>query len=384
MTVRGARLGAAIALVAVLLGSAAPIASAAPPPPAQQAELQRILEAVRGQYTAPGAGFTFGDGTDDTTISVGSRDLLPNHPIRSSDKIRVGSDTKMFTASVVLLLADEGRLVLDAPLEQYLPGALRYPVAKVPGDPADYDGRAVTLRQLLQHTGGVPDYGADLLYLLNPVHQVLSPKPEALVRHAVSSGPVFRPGTSWGYSNTGYVLLGMVVEKVTGRSLGTEIAERIAEPLGLRNTFFAERNHKLIPGPHVRGFLSSTAPLDVTWFEPGVWGAAGALVSSADDMNTFLSGLLAGDVLPPARLAEMQATVPYLTGGYGLGIVSVPLSCGTAWGHAGFVAGYNTFGLAMADGKHAFLTINSTYAITLAPPANPVSPYELFELALCA
>jgi D-alanyl-D-alanine carboxypeptidase len=79
----------------------------------------------------------------------------------------------------------------------------------------------------------------------------------------------------------------------------------------------------------------------------------------------------------------MQREVPYLTGGYGLGLVRSRLSCGDVWGHAGFLPGYYTFGLATADGRHAFLTMNSTYPVNLLPPSPPVSAYQLFELALC-
>jgi D-alanyl-D-alanine carboxypeptidase len=253
----------------------------------------------------------------------------------------------------------------------------------VPGDPAAFDGRTVTLRQLLQHTAGVPDYGADLHYVLNPVHQVVAPTPRDHLAYAARKGPTHRPGATFRYSNTGYALVGMAVEATTGRPIGTEIAERLARPLGLANTSFAEAGQRTPPGEHVRGYLTSSVPLDVTGFEPAVWGAAGALVSSPDDVNRFLSALLAGDVLPPDQLAEMQHTVPYGPGGYGLGLVRVPLSCGDAWGHSGFLAGYQTFALARADGRHAFLTLNTTYAVHLLPPPHPRSAYELFELALC-
>jgi D-alanyl-D-alanine carboxypeptidase len=277
----------------------------------------------------------------------------------------------------------ERRLELDVPIDRYLPGVLRYPPDKLRGkDAAAYDGRTVTLRQLLQHTAGIPDY-ADLPYLLDLSHQVVPPSPIDLVHHGVANGPQFRPGQRWSYSNTDYALVQMIVEAVTHRPLRTEIADRIVQPLRLRNTFFPATNQRDLPGPHVRGYVSSTVPLDMTNFEPSVWGAAGALVSSADDMDTFMSGLLAGKVLPPAMLAEMQRTVPYLDGGYGLGIVMVPLSCGEAWGHAGQLAGYSTFGLAVPNGRHAFLTLNMTYAINLVPPKAAPSPYRLLDLALC-
>jgi D-alanyl-D-alanine carboxypeptidase len=352
----------------------------------KRARMQQLLDTVRAQNSAPGVGLTYGDGDHDVTMSSGSRNAVTLHPIESADKVRVGSDTKMFVAAVVLQLVDEGRLVLDAPLDDYLPGALRYAPGTVAGDPAAYDGRTVTLRQLLQHTSGIPDYGADLTYVLDPRHQLVPPTPQDLVAFAVRSGPTHAPGAAWGYSNTDYTLLGMMVQAVTGRSLSTEIAERIATPLGLRNTFFAESGQRRIRGSQVRGYLSGPVPVDMTNFEPAVWGAAGALVSSPDDMNTFMSALLAGRVLSPARLHEMEATVPMNDGfgnGYGLGIVGRPLACGTAWGHAGFLAGYQTFGLARANGEHAFFTMNTSISLNVLNPPNPVLIYELMDLALC-
>jgi D-alanyl-D-alanine carboxypeptidase len=378
---------AVVAGVALVAGVAVPAATASSAPTGPDAVRQRmevLLNTLRRDaYTAPGAGFTFGDGHHDVTLSSGTRDVLLTHPIESDDAVRVGSDTKMFVAAVVLQLVGEGRVVLDRPIERYLPGALRYPADKVPGNPAAYDGRTVTVRQLLQHTSGIPDYASDYPFILNPVFQIVPPTPQDLVAYAVAKGPTHKPGASWLYSNTDYALLGMMVQRVTGHLLGTEIANRIAKPLGLAHTFFAEAGQKALPGHFVHGYVTELVPVDVSAFEPAIWGAAGALVSSADDMNTFMSALLAGKVLHPAQLAEMQRTVPYLDGGYGLGIVSVPLSCGMGWGHAGFLAGYYTFGLAMPSGRHAFLTFNSTFPVPLTPPSNPRAAYDLLELALC-
>lgn len=378
----GWKLAAIVAVGAALAGPAVPAAQAV----GEQAAVRQVLAAVRQTSSAPGAGFTYGDGIGpDISVSSGTGRLLANDPIGPDDKVRVGSDTKMFVAAVALQLVDEGVLELDVPIEQYVPGVLRYPADKVPTgfDPAAFDGRTVTLRQLLQHTAGIPDYAANILYTLHPLHQVLAPTPENLVAHGTRNGPLWSPGASWRYSNTGYALVGMIVQATTGRSIGTQIAERIVAPLGLTNTFFAERGQKAIPGPHVRGYLTQLLPVDLTGIEPAVWGAAGALVSSAADMNTFMSALLAGEILSPARLADMQDEVPYLAGGYGLGLVRIPLSCGDAWGHAGYLAGYQTFGMAMPDGRHGFLTLNTSLALNLLPPAVPASAADLFELALC-
>jgi D-alanyl-D-alanine carboxypeptidase len=374
--------------VAVVAGVAVPTATAATtadrPTDAKRARMEALLNGLRRDtYTAPGAAITFGDGHHDVTLSSGSRDALVHHPIESDDAVRVGSDTKMFVASVVLQLVGEGRVVLDAPIDRYLPGVLRYPADKVPGNPAAYDGRTVTVRQLLQHTAGLPDYGTDYAFLLNPVFQVAPPTPQDVVAYGLAKGPVARPGARWQYSNTGYAILGMLIQRITGHRLSTEIADRIARPLGLKGTFYAEAGQKGLPADHVHGYLNELVLVDFSSFEPAIWGAAGALVSTADDMDTFLSALLAGKVLRPAQLREMQRTVPYLDGGYGLGIVSTPLPCGMAWGHAGFLAGYYTFGLALPNGRHAFMTFNSTIPMPLSAPANPRAAFDLMELALC-
>jgi D-alanyl-D-alanine carboxypeptidase len=362
-----------------------PGASAAPTGPGEvTTRMERLLNTLRREGSGLGTGITFGDGHHDTTLSSGSRQFLVDEPIESDDLVRVGSDTKLFVASVVLQLVGEGRIELDAPLDRYLPGVLRYPADKVPGDPAVFDGRSVTIRQLLQHTAGVGDYGDDLGYVLNPWHQIVAPTPQDLLAYGVAKGPTQLPGTAFRYSNNHYTLLGMLVQSLTGRTLATEIEERIAGPLGLENTFFAESGQRALPGEHVHGYLTATVPVDMSYFEPAVWWAAGALVSTPDEMNTFMSALIAGQVVPPSQLAEMQKTIPMGDGNsYGLGIVRRQLSCGEAWGHAGFVAGYQTFGLAMADGTHAFYTLNSSIAVHLQPPASPASAYELVELALC-
>lgn len=376
---------AAVLAVAVTTGVAGP-ASAAPGVPVDDtAQLQQLLDQLRSQSAAPGTGLTFGDGTDDVTLASGTRYNLADEPIESTDKVRVASNTKMYVSVVVLQLVAEGKLALDVPVERYVPGVLRYPADKVPGDPAAYDGRAVTIRQLLQHTSGVPEY-LDLTYLLNPWWQIVAPTTPGIVNGVLPKGPTFLPGSKWTYSNTNYVLAGMLVQAVTGRPIGTEIKDRIVTPLGLTNTFFAGRYQKDLPGSHVRGYLSAAAPVDVTHYEPGVWNAAGALVSSPDDMNTFISALLGGRLLAPAQLAEMMADdLPGTpSSGYGLGFMSVPLSCGEAWGHSGRVAGYDTLTLGLPDGRHAFLTINALSDLgQLIPPADPVTLNEIMDLALC-
>ncbi len=155
--------------------------------------------------------------------------------------------------------------------------------------------RRITVRQLLQHTSGVPDYLAYLTpseILEDPLahHDIRD-----LVNIALAHPPTFKPGTGWRYSNTGYLLAGMLIEKVTDRTYGEEIRRRIVAPLGLRETC-VPRDAPSIPGPHPRGYVrpGEDAPLmDITAINPSVAGPSGSMISSGTDLNRFLAALLA-------------------------------------------------------------------------------------------
>lgn len=180
---------------------------------------------------------------------------------------------------------------------------------------------------------------------------------------ALEHPPTFEPGTDWEYTNTGYLLAGMIIEKVTGHTYGDEIRERIIEPLHLRETYVPRTS--TIPGPHPRGYAQpgEEAPLlDITKIGPSVGGAAGGMISSGTDVNRFLGALLRGDLLRPAELREMMRTRP--TGNtdgraYGLGLESRPLpGGGLYWGHTGDFLGYETMAGATVDGRQATVMVN--------------------------
>ncbi|GAA5207701.1 hypothetical protein GCM10023323_24280 [Streptomyces thinghirensis] len=180
---------------------------------------------------------------------------------------------------------------------------------------------------------------------------------------ALEHPPTFEPGTDWEYTNTGYLLAGMIIEKVTGHTYGDEIRERIIEPLHLRETYVPRTS--TIPGPHPHGYAQpgEEAPLlDITKIGPSVGGAAGGMISSGTDVNRFLGALLRGDLLRPAELREMMRTRP--TGNtdgraYGLGLESRPLpGGGLYWGHTGDFLGYETMAGATVDGRQATVMVN--------------------------
>ncbi|WP_031525256.1 serine hydrolase domain-containing protein [Streptomyces sp. NRRL F-5123] len=322
---------------------------------AGDAELRAILQRLTTVDGGPGALVEVRDRRGRSVLTSGVADVRTQAPMRGDSTFRIGSMTKPFVATVVLQLVGEHRVVLDAPVERYLPGVVRGPGG---------DGRVITVRQLLQHTSGLPDY----LDFLDPLSILSDPlahhDTRDLVDLALAQPPAFpAPGGGWDYSNTNYLLAGMIIEKVTGHPYGEEIRRRIIAPLGLTATSVPD-DASAIPGPHPRGYVrpGADAPLlDATAINPSVAGASGAMISSAGDLDRFLAALLGGRLLRPAQLAEMTAVRATGDAGraYGLGLERRTLPCGgTYWGHGGDIFGYETAGGATADGRQATVMVN--------------------------
>ncbi|MEW2566852.1 serine hydrolase domain-containing protein [Streptomyces sp. NPDC047070] len=291
--------------------------------------------------------------------TAGVGDLRTKKPRSAEDRYRVGSITKTFTSTVVLQLEAERRLSLDDTVDKWLPGV-------VSGN--GHDGRRITLRQLLNHTSGIYNYTADdtfaRTYFLKDgffEHRFDNLPPRDLVKIATSHAPDFAPGTSWNYSNTNYVLAGMVIEKATGHSYGDEIRQRVIRPLGL-NATLVPGTYPKVPKPSSRAYgkLAETATgptYDVTELNPGLASAAGEMISDSGDLNRFYSALLRGRLLPRKQLAEMKTTVKVgeiPNAGYGLGLIERKLSCGVVvWGHGGGIHGSDSEAVTTADGRHS-------------------------------
>ncbi|MFI6168752.1 serine hydrolase domain-containing protein [Nocardia sp. NPDC051052] len=317
-------------------------------------DVQNILRRLTTADGAPGALLEVRDARGRTVLKSGVADVRTRAPIADDSRFRIGSMTKMFVATVVLQLVGEQRVALDAPVEQYLPGI-------VGGN--GNDGHDITVRQLLQHTSGLPDY---LDYL--SVEQVLKAPLEhhdrlELVRLALAHPPSFPPGTSYAYSNTDYLVAGLLIEKLTGLPYAEAIGQRVIAPLGLRDTS-VPGDGTSIPGDHPRGYLAqgNSGLVDLSEVNPSVAGSAGGMISSAADLNEFLAALVNGDLLRPAELQEMMSTRP--TGNsyhdaYGLGLQSTPLPCGGLyWGHDGGFPGFQTMGVITTDGRGATVMAN--------------------------
>ena len=303
----------------------------------ERAPAQSPFQAAIQQLVTDGVPGAIGYARDGGTVTVaasGLADLATKTPIAVGDRVRIGSLTKTFIATVVLQLAAEHLLSISDTVSRWLPGL-------VPG------GAGITIRELLQHTSGIYSYTNDpgfLQALFSDPTRVW--RPAELVRIAVAHPPVFPPGTSLAYSNTDYVLLGLIIQAATGHPVGQQLQARIFTPLGLRDTYLPYANPHLRT-PYAHGYLlgqpGATGPADATVFGPSWAGAAGGIVSTAADLARFYTALLSGKLLPAAQLQQMMTTIPIPMGqgvGYGLGVESVPLPCGTAWGHTGDFPGY--------------------------------------------
>jgi D-alanyl-D-alanine carboxypeptidase len=363
---RTARPPAAAAAVAVALLAGAcgsPRAGGAPGAdgarPGVPAAVQRLVAAGG----APGAAALSRDGQRVWFGTAGVADLSSDRRIRAADRFRAGSITKTFVATVVLQLAGEGSLDLADTVDAHLPGLIR-------GN--GNDGRRITVRQLLGHTSGLFNYTEDAGFEESSgsglrAHRPGTRTPEQLVRVALRHAPSFRPGGGYRYSNTGYILLGLIVEKVTGRPYADEIQRRILRPLGLTGTSFPGTRVSL-PPPHGRGY--SAASSDVTSLDPSSAGAAGEAVSTLGDLSRFFGALLGGTLLPPGQLREMRDTSG-AGGAYGLGLFPVRLPCGvTLWGHNGTISGSYVQTLGTRDGGHVLTFRVNTDAVPAAQAQN--------------
>ncbi|MFD1540959.1 serine hydrolase domain-containing protein [Nonomuraea guangzhouensis] len=367
-----------LALAAVAIAALSGLSLNATPATADSADtVQQALNGLVGKGGFPGtlAAVRDADGrTRDYTAGVG--DLKTRDEVPVDGRVRIASNTKMFTAVVVLQLVGEGKIELDAPIETYLPKLIR-------GN--GNDGRKMTVRQLLQHTSGLHSYTANMPPILESRHRYTEPR--ELLDTGLAHKPDFAPGKSWLYSNTGYVVLGLLVQKVTGRPISEEITNRIIKPVGLRDTYWPGIGERTIRGAHPHGYTPDQKKkmVDITELDPS-WGwSAGQLIATPSDVNRFLAALMDGDLLKPAQLKQMKQTIkaPGLpaTWTYGLGLVKIKLSCGeSAYGHGGDIDGYETRTGITEDGRAA------TVAVTALPTseAGAEQVNAALDTALCA
>lgn len=314
----------------------------------------------------------------DRDLVAGVGDLATGERVPVDGQVRIGSNSKTFVAATVLQLVGEGAIGLDEPIETYLPGLVR-------GD--GVDGNSITVRDLLQHTSGIGNYTDGFTDFLSIADWYVEPRELLDLALAMPAS-----GSGWAYSNTNYLLAGLIVQKVTHRPLAEAITERIIEPLGLADTYVPDRGERAIRATHPHGYHAATPGaelVDLTELDSSVAWASGDIVSTPSDLNEFFSALLGGKVLQPAELDQMKATVSpdgFPEGsGYGLGLASTTLSCGDiAWGHGGAIPGYQTEGGVTEGGRAVTVATTALVSALSDPAAAQASLVALVDAALCA
>jgi D-alanyl-D-alanine carboxypeptidase len=360
----------ALACILAAGATAKPIASDA-------TNLQQDVDALVAAG-APGAILLVRNGGKTTRLVSGVADLATQRKISQGDHYRIASLTKTYVATVVLQLVTEGKLRLGDTVERWLPGL-------VP------NGNKITIRMLLNHTSGLYDHERDpevlAPYLSGDLGYYWSPI--RLVKLATSRPPLFAPGATKlsVYSSTNYVILGLVVSAVSGRSLGAELKQRIFQPLHLAETTYPTSMTQL-PNTYAHGYLMLEPPTlaDLSAFSPSLSGPAGAIVSTVGDVAGFYRALLSGRLLKPAQLKAMKTTLPEAKAdliqrmGYGLIRFSTP--CGAAWGHSGSFPGYWTHAWASANGQRQVVLMVNIDPMSVTPEATAAF-YKTLGNAYC-
>ncbi|MFD4525247.1 serine hydrolase domain-containing protein [Streptomyces sp. NPDC058470] len=348
-------------LIAALGAAAAvPALTALPAYGREVTALQRGADAVHRAGGAVGVAAVLHTPSGVSVAHSGVSDLRTDAPVRPDARYRAGSTVKTLVATVLLQLVGEGRLSLDDAVEKWLPGVVGRP--------------GITVRHLLQHTSGLRSYTSlrkvfpagysAREYYDNRFRRYTA---RELVTAAVREQPVFEPGAGWSYSNTNYVLAGMVIKQVTGRAWRTEVRDRIVRPLGLSGTTLPG-NDPYLRAPYLHGyhtFAEDGRRIDTTVFNSTAADASGDLVTTPGEVNRVFTALVTGELLRPAQLTEMQRTRPMPDSperGYGLGLETTPLSTGGFyWNHGGNALGFASENGITLDGRRSVTVVVNSF-----------------------
>ena len=273
--------------------------------------------------------------------SLGKSDLANQIDIQACNLTRVGSTVKTFTAVAIMQLVEDGKLQLDDSITEYLGDETLQNIA---------NAKEVSIRQLLDHSSGIYNYIQDLKFQTASLNDLIKVwTPEELLDYARNRDAYFEPGEDVYYSNTNYILLGMLIEKIEGKPFYAVFEDRIFEPLGLDMTQFAALDP--VPDGIVRGYIDLYSKMELTnaTYYSGwdYFTADGGLISNAHDLNIFLTNLFQGNIISQSSLQEiMDWQLPkemdsdvFVTH-YGLGIFQIETKYGPAYIHSGDAIGY--------------------------------------------
>jgi D-alanyl-D-alanine carboxypeptidase len=311
------------------------------------ARLDRAVRDVMKETGVPGVSVALSAPGKGTYIrSFGVADKVTDEPMNPGLYMRIGSETKTFTVTALLELVDQGKVSLDDPISKYVDG--------VP------NGDKITLRNLASMRSGLFNYSADEGFYKALTSDPYRPfTPQELLDYSFKHPIQFQPGAEFDYCNTNLILLGLVVEKVSGTPLHEFIQKNVIEPAGLRHTVFP--TDAAFPSPHAHGYTEQTASgklEDSTDWNPS-WGwAAGAMISDLEDLRTWARVVATGTLLTPETQAERLHTYPSGVpgAGYGLGIFDVQ-----GWiGHNGSLPGYESLTIYLPEAKATLVVLLNT------------------------
>ena len=322
---------------------------------AERRDLKAIIqELVDAGYPGALAAKTDKDGNA-VGVTAGKGNLATGEAPPLDGEVRIGSNTKTFVAVVIMKMVEEGKVKLDEPVETYLPGLIKG---------QGVDGKKITVRQLLQHTSGLPEYiDESAVDYFGTRNDYVSPRD--LLDTALARPAQFAPGAKFTYTNTNYIVLGLLAERVGKRPIAEQIEAKIVKPLGLKHTYMPGPGEKTLRGKHPRGYHTRDNKPgkleDITDLNPSMAWTAGAMVSTPSELNKFAQSIHDGTLLRQKSIAEMKKGVsaPEIGGEYGLGIYSQKLSCGVAWGHNGGIPGYATSVLVGPNGNAGMIATNA-------------------------
>ena len=293
----------------------------------------------------------------------GKADLFNNIDMQSCNLSRVGSTVKMLTATTVLKLAEEGKLNLDDKIASYLQGDV---INKIE------NANEATIRQLLQHSSGIYNYIQNLKFQTASLNDLIREwKPDDLLQYAYNQKAYFKPGEDVRYSNTGYIMLGMLIEEIEGKPFYEVFEDKIFTPLGLTMTQFAAENP--VPDGIVRGYIDLYSNLQVvesTYFSGwDYYTADGGLLSNPYDMNVFFRALMSEQIINSTSLNQMlswktpiEQDQTFFPISYGLGIFKIETDKGIAYMHSGDAIGYYANMLYFPDDSTTIVyAVNSNY-----------------------
>ncbi|MFD3806193.1 serine hydrolase domain-containing protein [Streptomyces sp. NPDC058619] len=345
--------------------------------PAVAAQLDAAIRGVMAEAKVPGVLVSLSaPGKGEYVRAFGVADKATGAPMATDLFMRMGSETKTFTVTALLQLVDDGRVGLDDPIGTYVSG--------VP------NGDRITLRELAGMRSGLFNYSDDEAFfkaLTSDPRGNFSPR--ELLAFSFSHPVQFEPGAQFQYCNTNLILLGLVVEKVTGTPLAEYVNKEVVGPAGLKHTLFPRGAE--FPSPHAHGYTNQTASgktEDTTDWNPSWAWAAGAMISDLADLRVWAESLATGRLLTPATQAQRLKTTPagnLPDTGYGLGIFEAE-----GWiGHNGSLPGYQSLTVYLPEAQATMVVLlNTDIAYEGAEPSSlfgeaitrVVTPDHVFKL----